>query len=378
MACPWYGVGTTMLITIMSFTKMRWPLENIFRLAAQTKTYAIFDNFLPEKDFFSLCDSIEMEHTVQDRRSPFTGRVELKNDCVMTRTSVKASSNAGIMEYDPMGHRYYPTGRELDRFIGKLMESAASFEEFIGRKNQCWDRLLINTFVYPAGAGFVWHRDDRTYTGTCIFFAHTHWNVAWGGEVFLFDEDFEPKENTPFQCFPGRPDKEDMLNKGICLCVMPKPNRLILMKQGVYHRVNRVDADAGESTRVSLTGSFIKKTALETEEGFIDLHSALSRKHAFVLKEGVVPEMIEPAGMGEGETGFRLSIARSLGRQTMEVSAFCYAVSRVFEARRPLKDAVDEIMTSFDIISDENRKMVEEKILRQIQELLDGGVLSIT
>jgi Rps23 Pro-64 3,4-dihydroxylase Tpa1-like proline 4-hydroxylase len=44
---------------------------------------------------------------------------------------------------------------------------------------------------------------------------------------------------------------------------MPKPNRLVILKGGVTHRVAPVSQAAGEHVRASIAGFFLRKDALK-------------------------------------------------------------------------------------------------------------------
>jgi hypothetical protein len=48
--------------------------------------------------------------------------------------------------------------------------------------------------------------------------------------------------------------------------ISPKPNRLVLINKGVLHGITRVDADAGENVRVTLTGMIEEPDWRETNE----------------------------------------------------------------------------------------------------------------
>jgi hypothetical protein len=40
--------------------------------------------------------------------------------------------------------------------------------------------------------------------------------------------------------------------------VMPKKNRLVLLKQGTFHKISRIDDNAGATLRGSIAGFFVK------------------------------------------------------------------------------------------------------------------------
>ena len=42
--------------------------------------------------------------------------------------------------------------------------------------------------------------------------------------------------------------------------VVPKPNRLVVVKAGTSHRINTVHAASGENVRISVAGFFVRPT----------------------------------------------------------------------------------------------------------------------
>jgi hypothetical protein len=47
---------------------------------------------------------------------------------------------------------------------------------------------------------------------------------------------------------------QSIIEHGMGIFVSPKPNRLVLINKKVIHGVTRVDLDAGQNSRVTLTG----------------------------------------------------------------------------------------------------------------------------
>jgi hypothetical protein len=54
------------------------------------------------------------------------------------------------------------------------------------------------------------------------------------------------------------PVSDAVMNDGCGTYVLPKPNRFVLLRKGVLHRISRVDANAGSRARASVTGFFLK------------------------------------------------------------------------------------------------------------------------
>ena len=52
---------------------------------------------------------------------------------------------------------------------------------------------------------------------------------------------------------------QSIIDHGLGIFVSPKPNRLVLINKNVIHGITRVDPDAGQNSRVTLTG-FIEES----------------------------------------------------------------------------------------------------------------------
>jgi Rps23 Pro-64 3,4-dihydroxylase Tpa1-like proline 4-hydroxylase len=76
-------------------------------------------------------------------------------------------------------------------------------------------RIHITYYEYKKYAGINWH-DDSIYTLNYSFYIHDKWDINWGGETLI---------NT---------------GRGLPLSSSPKPNSLLVIKNGVPHKVNCV------------------------------------------------------------------------------------------------------------------------------------------
>jgi hypothetical protein len=111
--------------------------------------------------------------------------------------------------------------------------------------------------IYPAGSRLSWHRDGGGYSGAFVFYVHHRWSWSWGGNLVI------PRvETRALECPPDygslNPHWEDEVisDEGVCLSILPKPDRLVLLKPGTFHMVERVDANAGRNLRCSINGFF--------------------------------------------------------------------------------------------------------------------------
>jgi len=60
--------------------------------------------------------------------------------------------------------------------------------------------------------------------------------------------------------------QKNLIDYGLGTFVSPKPNRLVLIGKNVVHGITRVDKDAGENVRLTLTGffNFFQKQVVKT------------------------------------------------------------------------------------------------------------------
>lgn len=116
-----------------------------------------------------------------------------------------------------------------------------------------WKTITIRSYLYPRGTKLSWH-NDLGYLGAVIFYAHPEWGSTWGGELMVART--PPCENVPPPHLDHRQEDKFLATYGVGTYVTCKPNRLVLTRPGVWHAINRVDADAGDHCRASVVGFF--------------------------------------------------------------------------------------------------------------------------
>jgi Rps23 Pro-64 3,4-dihydroxylase Tpa1-like proline 4-hydroxylase len=116
--------------------------------------------------------------------------------------------------------------------------------------------------VARAGMGLSCHYDgnDR-YSGGYTFYLSEEWDPHWGGLLIAFDESpagFVPSSGR-FSLLDT--DKERRIFEGTMLncAVIPKPNRLVLLRNPIRHMVTPVLPSAGDRVRMACTGYFVCK-----------------------------------------------------------------------------------------------------------------------
>ena len=163
-------------------------------------------------------------------------------------------------DYEP-GDLHYPTGTPLDRLLEAVRSAAGGAEAIVGKSGVHWKTMTAHPFLHPRGTGLSLHRDHSVYTGSWIFYVHHEWDVHWGGHLLVLD----PRtgagidlNDAKFYAFLSDENQSRLVSEpGIALCIPPKPNRLVFLNENAYHMITRVDADAGDRPRVTLSGFFV-------------------------------------------------------------------------------------------------------------------------
>ncbi len=144
----------------------------------------------------------------------------------------------------------YPTGTALDSVFRKLLIVAVQSEKLLGKPAADWPEISARLFKYPYGAGLDWHNDSQEYTGAFTYYTHATWKSTWGGELLLSQDERPSHRRSLFA---------EKFQDGIY--VLPRPNRLVLIKGGVWHKIAKVGIEAGRNMREALSG-FFKRTSL--------------------------------------------------------------------------------------------------------------------
>jgi hypothetical protein len=136
---------------------------------------------------------------------------------------------------------------------------ALQYPEIIGNFDSDWHDLVLRIFLYPRGTRLSWHTDAKAYSGAVIYYAHPTWSPSWGGELFIADiSGLTKARRISSGMLPYEHINRYLLDKGTGTFVTPKPNRLVLLQGGTYHMLARVDPDAGEHVRSTISGFFVR------------------------------------------------------------------------------------------------------------------------
>jgi hypothetical protein len=154
----------------------------------------------------------------------------------------------------PMGSRDYETS---DKPFGNYMDAMSFYIAGAAKAHPAivpsWDKLILRSYIYPRGTKLNWH-NDMGYKAAAIFYVHPEWASTWGGELMIART---PDSGTlPPPHLDHREEDRFLATFGIGTYITCKPNRLVLTRGGVWHSINRVDADAGDHCRAAVVGFF--------------------------------------------------------------------------------------------------------------------------
>lgn len=239
------------------------------QISFSTDDFAVVDDVLEKDEFEEIWKYVIAQRYKNLLADEWSGGWRLEDGPVMQGVC----SFYGDYE---RGQVKFPTGLAIDLLFQKIMNANPELQKWIGKKDFDWDTMTGTPMLYPRNSGLYWHRDAPNWTGSYTFYCHPEWNVQWGGELFLAEVDQEiPEDWGPYFAKPrslkgldgkfsfgaaldDRDANEAILKKGIGKFVMPKPNRLAIIRQGTPHTVSRIHESAGDKVRASISGFFLK------------------------------------------------------------------------------------------------------------------------
>ena len=159
----------------------------------------------------------------------------------------------------------YPTSTTIDLFFKEVLSLSEEIDRLIGKYEKDWAYFFIRPYIYPAESGLRWHTDGKYgAAGALVYYAHPYWSPYWGGEL-LIDEDLSETDKITASgdfdgakrsMFSSSQHDATIMNTGLGQYILPKPNRLVLLKGGPYHTIKKVDSSAGDNIRVTIQGFF--------------------------------------------------------------------------------------------------------------------------
>lgn len=239
-------------------------------LVERNNQFAVYDDVLPSSEFKAVVEYLQLEN-YQWVHAAGWQKVWRLSDGFPLQGPMALSHATG--QDAPV----YPTQTKIDAVISTMLEVSKDLTDLVGALGQDWKALTARPYLYPQGAGLSWHGDGASYTGAYVFYAHPVWNIQWGGELLIATGQpyrvthrlSDPSSGAghvirslaTVQSFDNSFYNEKIFEKGVGYYVLPKPNRLAILKGACMHTVKRVDPAAGNHTRLSVAGFFLSATA---------------------------------------------------------------------------------------------------------------------
>jgi hypothetical protein len=166
---------------------------------------------------------------------------------------------------------FYRSGTPMDFFLGQIKQMAAGqLQRWAGKANDEWVAMTATPYLHPPGVGMSWHADAKLYTGAFSYFIHPEWQADFGGELLVADgmsKDmgeawWDNRAADPISHrFPDLRQEHQAHGASGGRFFAPVPNRLVILRRGVLHKVNRVSSLAGSRVRAAISGFFVDMQA---------------------------------------------------------------------------------------------------------------------
>lgn len=234
--------------------------------------FMVIDDFLEPEEFEQLWRWFQVAPFFNNDLRGLHGAWRLDDGRVMRGPDIYYGALASRIAEAQRGTFAYPTGTAIDLLVRRFVAQGAQYRALVGVEGEEWRTLAIAPRLYERNSGLYWHRDSPSIvTGSCTFYAHPEWNVQWGGELFIAHESARaiPDDYGPHMIEPkdvmgrglvqlsGHLDNREvnraLMESGMGHYVMPKPNRLVVMRTGNPHMISKVQPAAGDHVRASLT-----------------------------------------------------------------------------------------------------------------------------
>ena len=232
----------------------------MYNIVKNTDEVMIVDDFLPEEVQDKILNQVQADkwkttESVDDKFWHITDGGNYKNQ---KRWFGDVPHNDNSDLWFEHFHTFLTTCPEVDYFVKDA--TTKGIEDF-----------AMRCHAYPVGSKNPWHYDlgFSTYT----YYLHKEWKVNWDSTLLILPRDsaeykqvmdlmdgtvhydIYKEQNSPMEMFEQKHKYDNIMDVGHGTFVMPKPNRLVLIKHDTIHGINRVDSDAGENVRVTLTGA---------------------------------------------------------------------------------------------------------------------------
>jgi len=220
-------------------------------LTLRTDKIAVYDSVLSAGDFENAWVHVQNEKYSAPAKAGAWIKVWRLND------GPSVSSAEYLYSKRPFGNAYDP-------IFAAVAEAAKAQGQLVGHEGREWHDIALRSYLYPRGTKLSWHDDTDLKAGSFIFYAHPRWGSTWGGELLVAETGSPKQARAGVRTLPYVDHAwEDrfLLEAGHGHFVSAKPNRLVLLSAAAYHSIGRVDPDAGDNVRCSVSGFFIARNA---------------------------------------------------------------------------------------------------------------------
>lgn len=231
------------------------------------ENFIVIDDFLSKDDFAHMWNFIQEERFRYVHSEKWIKAFRLSDGNPMWG-DVYISEK---IDYDNESS-VFPMKRGIDPLFEQMNDALKTFKPYIGNKGKEWNYYFARPYLYPRDAGLSWHTDGRgDMSGAFVYYCHPEWNALWGSELLIHSSEAGKVKYPQTKMYDGKTKilglhmdhtaaSEHLMKEGMGQYILPKPNRMVVLKPGLIHRINRVDPAAGDHIRASITGFFLRKS----------------------------------------------------------------------------------------------------------------------
>jgi hypothetical protein len=226
----------------------------MYNIVMNTPELLVVDDFLPQEDWDRIYNQVQLDEWTQtqtdDRYWHMTDGPNYKNTKRFLRDA-------------PFNDNFDPWFTAIKTFADTCEEAQAFVKGYTDIAMRC--------HAYPVGSKNPWHSDMGGVTYS--YYLHKHWEINWDSTLLVLPKgsieykqmlkklpgtkQYDTYKGTgSLELFEQSEKQKNILDYGLGTFVSPKPNRLVLINKNVIHGITRVDPDAGQNLRISLTGFF--------------------------------------------------------------------------------------------------------------------------
>jgi len=226
----------------------------MYNVVMKTPEVLVVDDFLNQEDWNKLHNQVQCDEWTQSQADD-------KYWHITDGPNYKASK---------LFLRDYPFDNNYDIWadaIKTFADDCAEAQDFVAG----YTDIAMRCLGYPVGSKNPWHTDMGGVTYS--YYLHKHWQINWDSTLLVLPRgSVEYKQimrklpgtkqidtyrgTGTLEMFEQAEKQKNLIDYGIGTFISPKPNRLVLIGKNVVHGITRVDKDAGENVRLTLTGFF--------------------------------------------------------------------------------------------------------------------------